>query len=154
MVRLVRRITPKAFLQGIDEGFGMDYRLLGMAAIAVIMFNSELPATYYGLSSIPDQYMDLIAWGTERQCVCFMAAKYSLIDVSYSDMGFSINVDRVSKLEAVSDKILVDWMKAVVGQKNALMLRSSSALVTPRFQSFMNRALSMLGDGAFGWNMP
>ncbi len=153
MVVLVRRITPKAYLQGIDEGFGMDYRLLGMAQIALIMFNSEMPTTYFRLNNIPQQYIDLIAWGAERQICCFMMAKYALIDISYSDMGFSINVNRVEKLKTVSDVLLVDWMKAVTSQKNAIMLRTGAALVTPRMNSFMNRALSMLGDGAYGWSM-
>jgi hypothetical protein len=150
----VRRIMPKAMIAGLDEGFGLDYRILGLSALALMLLNFEPPATSYTFNNIPRDWQELVLQGVTREILLFMQAKYSLIDISYSDSGFSINVDRGAKLNVLADKILSEYRQNCTNAKNATMIQNVVVMGYPRFQGPDARMSMMLGDSAWGWNMP
>lgn len=151
----VRMVTPKAFLKNCGEGFTTDIRLLGMFSLALLDYNSAPPGAFYTSSNYPDGIEPLLIYGTEMYILEFMLRKYTLIDISYSDGGLSVNLDRVSKLKVAYDVVNANWLRLLGNAKNVqLMSQGGMGLGTPRFQSNLSRFIGMLGDGAFGWNIP
>jgi len=84
-----------------------------------------------------------------------MMAGFSLIDINYNDNGFSLSVDRATKISAAADKIKEQWEKQIINFKHCLLLHNGGmGLGTPRYQSNIGRFIGMLGNGAFGWGIP
>ncbi len=154
IIERVRQITPKAFLRGCGEGFSTDIRLLGMFSLALIDYNSAPPREGLRSSNVPEDRIALLIYGTEMYIMQFMMAKYTLIDISYSDGGLSVNLDRVSKLKVAYDTFEKTWLRLLGQVKGGVLLAQGGVgLGTPRFQSNMSRFIGMLGDGAFGWGI-
>lgn len=157
IIERVRQITPKAFLKGCGEGFPTDIRLLGMFALALLDYNNAPPCQHLSVNQVPegDGTLDLLIYGTEKYILQFMMMKYALIDISYSDGGLSVNLDRVGKLKTVYDVFNEDWLRILGNAKKCVLLSQGGlGLGTPRFQSNLSRFIGMLGNGAFGWNIP
>ena len=155
IIERVRVITPKAFLKNAAEGFTTDIRLLGLFSLSLLDVNNAPPRQSYTTNNLPDDLLELVVYGTEKYIVTFMMQKYALIDISYSDGGLSINLDRVGKLKTVYDVLLADWERILGNYKKGVLLAQGGAgLATPRFQSNLSRFIGMLGNGAFGWNIP
>src|SRR5882757_6905350 len=123
IIEHVRQITPKAFLKNCSEGFSTDIRLLGMFSLALMDYNNAPPRAAYTVATFPEQIIgDLLIYGTEFYILQFMMMKYSLIDISYSDGGLSIQLDRTSKIGAVYDKFEVNWLRILGNAKNNVLL--------------------------------
>ncbi len=154
-IQAVRDITPKAFLRNAAEGFPTDVRLLGMFGLSVLDVTTTQPRENFTTENYPLSLQPLLVYGTEKYILLFMAAKYALIDISYSDAGLSINLDRVSKIKTVHDMFKEDWQNVLGNYKKGVLLSQSGlGLATPRFQGTLSRMVGMLGDGAFGWQIP
>jgi len=155
LIECIMTITPKAFLEGCNPGFDQKIRLLGIAQLALMDLNTMPPCTHYTLNTIPDMLKPLLCFGTQVYIMLMEQMRFSLIDLSYSDGGLSINLDRVSKIGAAYDKMLVLWTRQLENYKKCVLVSTRGAgLGTPRYQGNLSRMISMLGDGAFGWNIP
>ena len=155
LIQSVMIVTPSGFLKGCNSGFDMNIRLLGMAALALSDFNTTNPCTNFTVQNYPPAIRSLLVLGTQAYMMLMMMAGFALIDINYNDNGFSLSVDRASKISAAYEKILAMWEKQVRNYKNCLMMHNGGqGLGTPRFQSNIGRFIGMLGDGAFGWNVP
>ena len=151
----IRQITPKAYLKNAAEGFTTDIRLLGLISLALLDLNSAPPRQNFTSDSVPDQFMDLLVYGTQKYIVMFMMQKYALIDISYSDGGLSIQLDRVGKTKIVYDAMLEDWKRILGNVKGGvLMAQGGVGLATPRYQGTLSVMLGMFGTGgAMSWNV-
>lgn len=146
-------ITPKSFLVGCNPGFDQKIRLLGIAALALNDLNNAMPITRYTFDTFPDSQKYLLIFGTQNYLMLMEQMRFSLIDISYSDGGLSLSVDRVSKIGAVHEKFAKNWENMVLTYKRGLaMSMGGMGLGTPRFQSNMGRLIAgMSGGSAFGW---
>ncbi len=155
LIQAIMVVTPTGFLKGCNPGFDMNYRLLGMAALALTDFNVTNPCTGYTFQNYPPNIKYMLVLGTQVFTMAMMQAGFALIDINYNDNGFSLSVDRSAKIAAAYEKLKELWKEQVRNYKNCYMLHNGGVgLGTPRFQSNIGRFIGMLGDGAFGWNIP
>jgi hypothetical protein len=149
-------VTPSSFLSGCNPGFDQKIRLLGITQLALQDINNYPPCTSYTLEGLPAGQRSLLIFGTQLYIMLMEQMRFSLIDISYSDGGLSINLDRVGKIGAAYDKMLAQWNMMLSNFKKCVLLQQGGVgLGTPRFQSNLSRFISMLGSGsAFGFNIP
>ena len=151
----LKAIMPKRFLDSCTVEAERNLRLLGMAGLALADINNEQPRTSFTIANFPEFQLDFLCFATLTWITMLKRLEFSLIDVQYSDGGFSINVDRVGKIGAAFDTLEKTYNKQVVNFKNSILLSGRGrGLGTPRFQSNLSRFISILGNGAFGWNIP
>jgi len=153
-LQMLRAITPQAFTKNCANGFDQDIRLLGLAALALEDLNHMPPCENYTFNTLPESLFTLLIMGTEVYIALFTQMRYSLIDISYSDGGLSVNLDRVGKINTSWTNLEKTWLRILENYKKCLLLRGGIGLGTPRFQSNLSRFIGMLGNGAFGWNIP
>lgn len=155
LVQDLMAITPKGFLEGCNPGFDQKIRLLGVAALALQDINNMPPETRFTFNTLPDYQRQLLLFGTQVYLMLFEQMRFSLIDISYSDGGLSITLDRVGKIGNAFDKTKTQYEKMLTNFKMNLLVQSGGVgLGTPRYQSNLSRFISMLGNGAYGWNIP
>ncbi len=151
----IKAITPKGFLEGCAPGFDTDIRLLGMAALALQDYNSMPPCENYTFNSLPQGLCTTLAMGTQYYLAVMKQMEMSLIDISYSDNGLSITFNRVSNLGQAIASLEKPWLRMIENRKKCVIVSIGGiGLATPRFQSNLSRFIGMLGDGAYGWNIP
>jgi hypothetical protein len=151
----IKAITPKSFLEGCAPGFDTDIRLLGMAALALQDYNSMPPCENFTFGSLPAGLCTTIAMGTQYYLAVMKQMELSLIDITYNDNGLSINFNRVSNLNVSIANLEKPWLRMIENRKKCVIVSIGGiGLATPRFQSNLSRFIGMLGDGAYGWNLP
>ena len=151
----IKAVTPKSFLEGCPPGFDTDIRLLGMAALALQDYNSMPPCEDYTFGALPQGLCTSLAMGTQYYLAVFKQMELSLIDISYSDNGLSINFNRVSNLNVSIANLEKPWLRMIENRKKCVIVSIGGiGLATPRFQSNLSRFIGMLGNGAYGWNIP
>ncbi len=153
-IQMTRSIVPESFLKGCNGGFDQDIRLLGMAALALVDFNQHPPCENFTMENFPLNLFPLLELGTGVYIQLFTQMKYSLIDISYNDNGLSIAVDRVGKTGQSYTNLNEKWEEILTNYKKCQISKLGLGLGTPRFQSNLSRFIGMLGNGAFGWNIP
>ncbi len=156
LIQDIMAVTPRGFLEGCNPGFDQKIRILGIAALALNDINNMPPATGYNFQTLPQGQRALLIFGTQLYLLLFEQMRFSLIDLSYSDGGLSLNFDRVSKIGQAFDKIKAQWDLMLGNFKKAVLFQQgAAALTTPRYQSSMSRFLSMgSGGSAFMWQVP
>lgn len=150
------RVTPKPFLNTVEEPLDREFRLLGIAALALSDYNNTPPFENFTISSMPPLMIPIIIMGTQYWIMAFRQAEFSLIDISYSDNGLSVNLDRTSKIGQAMENIEKLYLKVYENRKKVVLLANGGmGLETLRYNSNFSRFTAMLGTGgAFGWNMP
>lgn len=153
----LKRVVPKPFLNSCEDPAERDFKLMGIAALALSDY-SNMPPCEHGMTfnNMPADLAQLIIFGTNYYIMMFRQAEFSLIDISYSDNGLSVNLDRVGKIGQVVQNFEKIWLRQLQNRKNCLLLSNGGmGLGTARFQSNFSRFVGMLGTGsAFGWGMP
>ena len=135
--------------------FDQDYKLLGVAALALEDYNTFPPGENYDFNSMPRGLRTIISMGTQYYLATLKQMELSLIDISYSDNGLTINFNRVANLNTSIAALEKPWLRMIENRKKLLITCIGGVgLATPRFQSNLSRFIGMLGDGAFGWNIP
>ena len=151
----IKAITPKGFLEGCEPGFDTDIRLLGMAALALQDYNSMPPCENYTFGNLPAGLCTSIAMGTQYYLALMKQMEMSLIDISYNDNGLSITFNRVTNLGAAITNLEKPWLRMIENRKKCVIVGMGGVgLATPRFQSNLSRFIDLLGNGAYGWNIP
>jgi hypothetical protein len=155
-IQKLMTVTPTGFLQGCTPGFDTNIRLLGMGSLALSDLNLMPPCTQYNFETLPPQLHYLLILGTQAYMMLMFQAGFSLVDISYSDNGFSLTIDRAGKVASAYEKVLAMWERQLLNYKHCLLLKNGGVgLGTPRFQSNLSRMIGMLtSGGAFGWGMP
>ena len=148
-------VIPASFLASTPPGMARNIRLLGLVGLALSDINNAHPRTGYSFDSFPSNQYDFLVMATMMWTLLFEQARYSLADISYSENGYSITLDRTSKIGASITNFKLMYDTQLTNFKNGLMLQFGGAgLSTPRFKSNLSRFISILGNGAFGWNIP
>jgi hypothetical protein len=147
---------PHSFYNTEPQGFGRDLKMLAMAALAMNDLNQVTPRTGYSIKNVNDTLVPMLITGTTMWVMIFLQAEYTLVDVSYSENGFSINLDRVAKLGTSIERFEKMYKDQLYAFKNALVMSNGGVgLGSPRFQGGISRMVMALGSGsAFGWNIP
>jgi hypothetical protein len=156
MIDKIRAVTPPAFLAAVPPGIGQEIRLLGLIGWAINDINNMGPRQNLTFETFPDNQMDgLLVMSVSVVILMLEQMRYSLADVSYSENGYSINVDRVGKIGQAFANFKTMYDNILYGYKMGILLdNSGTGLATPRFQSNLSRFITILGNGAFGWNIP
>jgi hypothetical protein len=101
--RLVQYITgwiPDIFKKDITE-FDISLAL----KLALNHFNIYPPETNFNLASFPRSYEQYLIMGAQINLALLKYLKVSIRDFSYSDMGFSINIDRGTKIGKAAEDL-------------------------------------------------
>jgi hypothetical protein len=152
----LKRFVPKPFLNTCDDPDERDEKLLFVARGALADYNFMPPVEGFTINSLPDEVEPIIVMATNYWIMALRQQEFSLIDISYSDNGLSVNLDRVSKIGAALANIEKMYLRVLQNRKNVVLLQNGGfGLRTARYQSNFSRFVGMLGTGgAFGWNMP
>lgn len=151
----LKSTTPISFLRNFNETNDLDLRLLALAETALSDINNQTPVTNFTFDTLPRNYYAVLTMGFQVWIMLFMQMRWSLIDLSYSDSGLSIQVSRVEKIGTVLKSVEDRYQKLLDNVKKGLLLQQSGVVLTsPRFQSNLSRMIGMLGDGAMGWGIP
>lgn len=152
----LKRVVPKPFLNTCDDPQERDEKLLGIAHLALADYNSMPPFEGYTMNSLTPDLTQIIIMGTNYWIMALRREEFSLIDISYSDNGLSVNLDRVTKIGQALEGIEKMYLRVLQNRKNVVLLQNGGmGLRTARYQSNFSRFVGMLGTGgAFGWNMP
>lgn len=152
----LKRIVPKPFLNTCDDPDERDEKLLGIAYLALADYNNMPPFEGYTINSLPPDLTQIIIMGTNYWIMALRREEFSLIDISYSDNGLSVNLDRVTKIGQALEGIEKMYLRVLQNRKNVVLLQGGGfGLRTARYQSNFSRFVGMLGTGgAFGWGMP
>ncbi len=155
-LRELIRITPAPYLNTGEEEKIRNYKLLGIAQLALFDANQEPPATGYRFNDLPTNLYPLIQYGTELYLQQLKQMEYSLVDVTYSAAGLSLTIDRTNKIQVPLTNFETTWQKWIRKWKNNVLVQQGGiGLQTPRWNSSMSRAIMALGQGgAFSWNVP
>lgn len=155
LIQDIMAVTPRGFLEGCNPGFDQKIRILGIAALALNDINNMPPITSYTFTNLPAGQRAMLIFGVQIYLMLFEQMRFSLIDLSYSDGGLSLNFDRVAKIGAAFDKMKVQWDLMLGNFKKSLIFKQGPmGLTTPRYQSNLSRMVGMLGNGAYGWQIP
>jgi len=156
IINKLKAVTPPSFLGNIPPGIGQEVRLLGMIGMAMNDINNAHPRQSLNFETFPSLHYDFLILATNMYILAFEQARYSLADVSYSENGYSINMDRTSKIGTSFETFKKLYETQLWGFKGGVLLdQMFVGLGTPRFQSNLSRFISMLGSGsAYGWNLP
>lgn len=72
-------------------------------------FNVQPPETMLTLDNFPDNYEHFLITGAEVNLTYHKFLKLAIRDFSYSDMGFSLNIDRGSKMRQFAEDSLKQY---------------------------------------------
>jgi hypothetical protein len=152
----LKLFVPKPFLNTCDDPDERDEKLLYIAKTALADYNNMPPYEGYTINSLPPDLEPIIIMATNYFIMVLRKEEYSLIDLSYSDNGLSVTLDRVGKIGAAIDSMKELYLRILQNRKNVVVLQGGGmGLRTARYQSNFSRFVGMLGTGgAFGWGMP
>ncbi len=155
----LKAVVPPAFISTVPNGLGQDIRLLGMVGMAINDINNAQPRQGLTVETFPTVQYDFLVLATSFFILMFEQMKYSLADISYSENGYSITLDRTGKIGASLTNFKEIYQMQLQGYKTSVMLSQPFVgLGTPRNgNSVFGRMMSSLGLGsgsAFSWNMP
>jgi len=151
------RVTPKGFTEPEMSIQDRNYKMLGMAGLAIQDFNLMPPQQNASIDYLGGfkQFWPLFTLGTNYYVATFKRLDFTLVDISYSDGGLTLNVDRVGKIGQSLADLEKIWLRTLQNHKWGLSLQQGGVgLGTPRFQSNISKFVGMLSDGAFGWGIP
>jgi hypothetical protein len=148
-------VTPAGFLAPTPPGMARDIRLLGLIGLALSDINNAPPREGWTIDSFPQNQYDFLVFATQIWILLMAQMQYSLADVSYTENGYSINLDRTTKIGSAFANFKLMYDAQLTNYKNnILMANGGMGLATPRYQSNLSRFISILGNGAYGWNIP
>jgi len=101
--RLVQYITgwiPDIFKKDVTE-FDISVAL----NLSLNHFNIYPPETNFSISSFPKNYEQYLIMGAQINLAILKYLKVSIRDFGYSDMGFSINIDRGTKIGKAAEDL-------------------------------------------------
>ena len=154
ILQKVRNVLPKPFLN--KEAFGdiddisMNRRILSYVDLVINDMNWVHPVTGYSVRSFPEGLDGTLVLGVNAFTALFMQLKWTLNDVSYTDNGFSITLDRVGKLNSSYENMLKLYQGQVLNIKNYLWSQSIIALGTPRYQNVLGQFVRATFGFSFG----
>lgn len=108
-----------------------DEKILAFINLVVADINYVPPLTDYTLETISPFFDTIINLGVQMYATLILAQKWSLEDISYNDGGFTLTLDRVSKLSSVQEK----FYKLYTDKTTAVKRNQFNAVVlgTPRY---------------------
>jgi hypothetical protein len=139
ILQKVKNVLPLPFLN--REAFGdiddvaMNRRILGYIDLVIDNMNWVQPVTGYTIKYFPQDLDGTLVLGVNAFTAMFMQLKWTMNDFSYTDNGFSISLDRVTKLGTSYANLLKLYQDQVVNIKNYLWSQSVIVLGTPRYQN-------------------
>ncbi len=150
------RVTPRPYLNTPDDEHTRNYKLLGVAQMALYDYNQTPPAESYRFESLPREIFPLIVYGTQFYLQQLKQMEFSLVDLSYNSSGLSITLDRVGKINTPLQNFEKNWANLIQKRKNIVLISMGGVgLATMRFNSTMSRAITSLATGgAFAWGIP
>ena len=140
--------TAKTFMPAKYVSQMTDPQITTYLQLVVDDVNSVSPATSFTTDSMPSTWDNLICFGAQVYLNLFLVAKYSVEDLSYSDNGLSLNIDRTSKIMPVYLQSLAQYEKMKLNLKKAIAISTGAkALGTFQFTSVISNFLASIFPG-------
>jgi len=131
----VKTILPKPFLNEEDTTEILDKKILAYAQMVIDDINYEHPQTGFRLTNFPPGLDTILILGINAYTVLMMQMKWTMNDLSYSDNGLTLSLDRVSKLDKSFERFYKLYKEKTLNVKNGLLFNSVIVLGTPRYQN-------------------
>ena len=153
-ISYMQNTVPNPFLKKCPSGMPKDAWLLTMLQQGLDDFNNTPPCSSYTVDSFPKNRQSLLFFGANLYISFFKQLEYAMIDISYSDGGLTITIDRVGKLNTAIANMERNWLRMLENAKKCMLIsQGGKGLATPRYQSNLSRFIGMFGDGAYGWGV-
>lgn len=151
ILQKIKGVLPLPFLNkeafGDDNDIETNRRILSYADLVIDNMNWVQPVTGYSVKYFPKELDGTLILGVNAFTALFMQMKWTMNDFSYTDNGFSISLDRVTKLGTSYSNLLKLYQDQVINIKNYLWSQSVIVLGTPRYQN----QLGQFVRATFGW---
>lgn len=152
LVAQVRNVLPEGFSLGAN-----DAKLLGYINLVIGDFNVWPIATTMTIDDVvgSPQVTAIIIFGCCVFAALFQQLNAALQDFTFSDQGFSVNVNQVEKIQQSINNMLAVYQKMVKAYKANLILdQGPQGIFSPRYQSQLGQFLKIALGSAFTWNSP
>lgn len=137
ILQKVRGVLPKPFLA--KDAFGdandieVNRRILNYVQMVIDDINLAQPQTGYIVANFPEGLDTTLILGVNVFTAMFMQLKWTMNDISYTNNGFTVSIDRVGKLNTSYDTMFKMYERQVTNLKNMIMKQGVVVLGTPRF---------------------
>lgn len=134
-----------------------DTKVLAYINVVLQDYNTFPVATTENIDSIVSnpQGLQIVLFGCSVFAAMFTQLNAGLIDFSFSDQGFSVQVNQVEKLQASIANMTEVYKRMIVQYKTNLILdQGPQAISSPRYQSQLGQFLKISLGSAFNWNSP
>lgn len=111
LTHFLKQWVPDIIAEELDEPtVAMAFRF------ALNTFNNQPPETQFAMDNFPEGYEQYLVFGAQVNVAMVKFLRFGIQDFSYSDMGFSLNVDRGAKIMQAAEMIgkgFADTLKLV-----------------------------------------
>jgi|SRR5579863_2713957 len=152
LIAQVRNVLPEGFSLGAN-----DMQLLGYIMIVLQDFNMWPVVTFFTTDSLvlDPAATQVIVFGCCVFAAMFQQMNASIQDFSFSDQGFTVQVDQTSKIQqSLSNMMEVYKMMIKAYKVNLICDQGPVGIGTPRYQSQLGQFLKIALGSAFTWNSP
>lgn len=146
----IRRVLPEMF--GLAAN---DDRILAYANLVISDFAMWPPQTFDTVDTVVHnpQVLSIIIFGSCVFAELFMQMNATLQDFTFSDQGFSVQVDQVTKIQQSLTNMMEVYKKMIKAYKvNLILNQGPVGIGTPRYQSQLGQFLKIALGSAFTWN--
>lgn len=152
IVDQVRVVLPEGFALG-----STDQQLLGYINIVIQDFNIWPVVTFETTETIVfnPAGLQIIIFGCCVFAALFQQMNASIQDFTFSDQGFTVQVNQVEKIQQSITNMMDVYRKMVQAYKiNLVCNQGPIGIGTPRYQSQLGQFLKIALGSAFTWNSP
>lgn len=104
LVNYVEQWLPDIIIPDLtDDALSLAFRF------AMNSFNIHPPETTFNIDNFPRNYEQFLVFGAQVNLAMLKYLRIGIRDFSYSDMGFSLNLDRGSKIAKAAEDIGKLW---------------------------------------------
>lgn len=123
-----KKVLPPPFLAEWQDD---DLKILSFIQLVVDDINYEPPLSGYLVNTLPVFLDTIVVLGAQMYAMLFMAAKWTMNDITLNEGGVNLTIERTSKLTGVQEKFLKlyeDKKRSV--KRNQMFVK---VLGTPRY---------------------
>jgi hypothetical protein len=152
LIAQVRNVLPEGFSLGAN-----DFQLLGYIMIVIQDFNIWPVQTFFTADTVVQDpaASQIVVFGCCVFAALFQQMNASIQDFSFSDQGFTVQVDQTAKIQQSISNMMEVYKTMIKAYKvNLICSQGPVGLGSPRYQSQLGQFLKIALGSAFTWNSP
>lgn len=134
-----------------------DAKLLAFINLTLADFNMFPPMGSSTVDSIAvdPQSLQIVLFGVSVFALMFQQMRATLEDFTFSDQGFTVQVDQVGKIQTSMANMLEVYKMMIMKYKAWLIIEQGPlGIGSPRYQSQIGQFLKIALGSTFTWNSP